>query len=447
MNLLRWLSWFKREKIAFLIASLALVLGAIFPWYNLPPQTLETFGTNLTLASIGRVLVAFFAILGFAFTFWFSPSRAPRLPFWSGLIAVLLFPYFITTWSPTVTFMAASYYNQGRQVTQHVEKSFAQVQTQWKQNTILSESKVLRSIFDFSIGSSRFFQMSSWDNFLLEGLGYTNNFLQFIGRGWAFTVIGFVSSLFALYLGLENQRLNTFLTDMGKFLPWVGLMSGVLVFSLLLPNIINHQLDTMLAKGQYHQVLATSQFLQSWYPPLKGDTEFLQRMAEAGFYGNEPDPALIYFAQGLERYRKKDLVRAEDFFQRSLAIEPRRFLVRGYLATIILNQGVDYFNDRNEPKNRQPGAAEDRFEQVLGLFPNHLEALYDLMLAKAVNGEFEKSALAAQQIIKIQEYFQQPSLSLLGQAYLHSGWASYDKNEIMQAWQQYRQAIDKSTWQ
>lgn len=439
--LLHCFNWFNREKITLLIASLALVLGAIYPWYHLPPQALETFGTNLSLVNAGRVLAAFFAFLGLAFTFLFKTSQAPRLPFWSGLIAVLLFPYFITTWSPTVTFLAADYYYQGQQVTKHVGENFPHVQAQWKQNISLDQPSPIPSISDFSIKDSRFFQISSWDQILVEGFGYGYSFFEFIGRGWGLTVCGFVISLLALYLGLEDAKFKVFLTDMGRFLPWGGLLIGILVFSMLLPNIINHQLDTMLAKGEYHQVLATSQTLASWYPPLKGDEAFLQRMAEARFYGNEPDdPALIYFANGLERYRLGDFMQAEDYFQQSLDIQPSGFLVRGYLATTILNQAVNYFNDN------KPGVAANLCEKVLQIFPGHIEALYDLMLARVVNGEFEKSALAGQQLIETQKYVQQPSLGLLGQVYVHSAWASYHDGDTTEAWKQYRQSIDNSTW-
>lgn len=445
-NLLSRLNWFTREKIILLVASLALVLGAVSPWYRLPPQTLAAFGANITLVNIGRVIAALLAVVCFL-TFWSNPTRPLRLTVWSGLVVVLLFPYFVTTWCPSVTFIAASYYNQNARVGQHIEKNFSHVHAQWKRQITLGSSPVNKSIFDFSIDSSRFFQISSWDKVLIEGLGYSNNFLGSIGRGWALTAIGCVLCLLAFYLSLENQSYNDFLTDMGKFLPLFCIISGILICHLLLPNIINYRLDTMLAKGQYHQVVATSKTLASWYPPLSSDTEFLQRMAAAGFYGHEPDSALIYFAKGLERYRKKDLLQAEEYFQRSLAVEPNRFLVRGYLATTILNQGVDYFNNRTETQKRAPGVAEDRFKQALQIFPGHIEALYNLMLVSVVNGKFDKSAAIAQQVIETQQYFQSPSLSLLGQAYLHSSWDSYHNNQFAQAWLEYRQAIDKGAWE
>ena len=94
MKFLRWISWFNREKITLLIASLALTLGAISPWYRLPEEALATFNANLFLANAGKLIAAVFAFLGFVFTFRFSIKHLPRLPFWIGLIAVFTFSLF-----------------------------------------------------------------------------------------------------------------------------------------------------------------------------------------------------------------------------------------------------------------------------------------------------------------------------------------------------------------
>jgi hypothetical protein len=450
-RLLHWLNRFNREKITLLIGSLALVLGAISPWYHLPPPTLEAFGINLAFINIGRAFAALLALLGFAFLFrsiWGGDRRSDRLDrtarllVWSGLIAALLFPYLITTFAPAVTLVAKAYYEQGQQVGKHVEINFPQVQAQWKQNISLEPSSPVKSIF-FSIKDSRFFQMSSWDDVWTRGLGYSNHFFGFIGQGWVLTVIGLVIVLTAFYLAFPEQALQLFLTDAGSVLPWSGLVFGLIICSLIAPNLINYQLDTLFAKGEYHQVIATSQALAVWYPPLREDEAFLQRLAEASFYGNEPDPALIDFAKGLERYRLRDFLAAEAYFQRSLALQPQHFLVREYLATAMLNQGVQSFN---QAEARKPAAAIDQFEAALQVFPGHLEALYDLMLARVVNGEFEQSAAHAQQLIQTLHYFHKPSFALLGQAYLHAAWASYHDGNLPEAWKQYRQSIDNSTW-
>ena len=445
-TIFRLLNCLNRDKITLSIGTIVLSLGVIYPWYLLPPEALKAFETNLFLTNLWRVLAALFVILSFAFTFWFNLKRAPRLIFWSGLVAVLLFPYLVTTWSPNIDFLSVAYYNQQKQVKEHVESNYSDVQAQWKQNILLKQSTPISSIFEYSIKDSRFFQISSWDKVLIEDFGYSNSFFGFIGRGWAFTAIGITIGLLAFYLGLENDKLNVFITDMSKLLPWVGIGFSILVFSLILPNITNYQTNTMFAKGEYHQTVASSQSLMSMYPPLSGDEAFLQRLAEAEFYDNASDPALIYFAKGLERYRQGDFLKAEDYFQKSLNLQPKRFLVRGYLATTILNQGVKYFNDPNNLSSHKSEAAAECFEQALRIFPGHIQALYYLMLARVVNGEFEKSASVAQQVIQSQQYSQQPNLALLGQARLHVAWDSFHNEDTTQAWNQYRQSIDSSTW-
>ncbi|MFB2897426.1 tetratricopeptide repeat protein [Aerosakkonemataceae cyanobacterium BLCC-F50] len=436
------LKWLNREKITLLISFLLLLFGAVYPWYRLPKEALETFGSNLFLANVMRFLPASLALISFTFTIFFGINRVPRWLFWVGLMTVLLFPYSMVTSSPTVNFLAKSYYNQGEKTSLHVERNFPEVQAQWKQNISLEKAIAVPSTFDISIPDSRFFQLPSWESVLVRWFGYSDSFFQFIGRGWGFTVIGLTVGLFGFYLGLKSNKIDILLEDMIQLLPGFGLvLAAIVVFSISI-NVVNYRLDTMFAKGEYAKVLATSQTLASWYPTLQGDETFLQRWAEAGFYNNQPDTALLDFVKGLELYRSNDFPTAADYFKKSLSTQ-NRFLVRGYLASAILNQGVNYFNERSSKK---PGTAADLFEKVLQIFPSNVEALYDLMLARVVSGEWQQSAAVAQNLIDTQQYFQQPKLGLIAQAYVHSTWEKYHEDNVVEAWKRYRQSIDPKTW-
>ncbi|MUG94381.1 tetratricopeptide repeat protein [Scytonema sp. UIC 10036] len=442
-NLAYWQNWLNREKIILLIGSLFLLFGATFPWYRLPTPILEAFGTNLVFTNIGRIVAGMFAFLGLAFTFLFSISHAPRSLFWTGLISVLLFPYFITTWSPKVAFIASSYYKQVESVSYHVNSNFSEVQAQWKQNIFLDKPEPPPTTFELSIQDSRFFQLPSWDKVLQNGLGYKNSFFSFIGKGWSYSWIGFVISLIGYYLADENKNVQLLIRDVSLFFLVTVLLLTIILISQVGVNIVNYQLETQFAKGEYGKVVNISKTLASWYPPLQGDEAFFERLAKAEFYGGEPEPALLNFVKGLEHYKLGDFQEAENDFQKSLYIQPNLFLARGYLASAILNQGVNYLKDSNI---RKPGTAADIFEKVLQIFPNHVEALYDLMLARVVNGEFQKSAETAKQIIQGQQYFQEPSIGLLGQAYLHLAWADYHNDDINKTWERYRQSVDPRTW-
>ncbi|MEH2327900.1 tetratricopeptide repeat protein [Nostoc sp.] len=436
-------NWFNRERVTLLIGSILLLLGAIYPWYRLPPETLEAFGTNLFWANAVRVPLALCAIAGFTYTFVFHVRQAPRLVFWGALIPILLFPYFITTWSPAVSFIAAEYYNQGEKVSSHVDKNFSEVQAQWKQNIVLDNPDVPTSSFGIKIEDSRFFQLPSWDKVILEGFGYKNSFFAFIGQGWSFSLIGVLICLMALYLACEQQGINSLTKDMKILMPVSLLLFSAILGSHIYFNIVNYQLNVQFAKGEYSQVVNTSQVLTKLYPPLQGDEEFLERLARAELYTNVPEPGLINFIQGLENYKDSNFLEAENYFQTSLEIQPNRFLVRGYLVAATLNRGVNYFN---EPNTRNAGTAADIFEQSFSIFPGHVEALYDLMLARVVNGEFQKSAEVAKKIIDGQKYFQEPGIGLMGQAYVHLTWDEYNKGNISKTWERYRQSVNTKAW-
>lgn len=439
--------WLDRGKITLLLGALILIFGAGFPWYNLPTEALEQFSTNLNFANVCRLLGLCLGVLGLVFTFWLGIQRIPRLVIWISLVFALLFPYFITVWSPAVTFVASSYFDQGLRIRLNIESNYPEIQSQWKQGMTLADSSPINSISDFLIKDSRFFQLSSWDQLLVEGFGYSNSFFWFIGRGWVLTVIGLVFTLFAVYVHPEQRRLEALISDIGKLLPWLSILFVTLVFCLILPIIADRNLDALFVKGDYQRVLSSSQQLASVYPPFSGDREFLKRWGEASYYANQPNSTLIAFAQGLEQYFAKDFAKAEAYFRQALASSPQQFLVRGFLATTLLKQGVNSFNaEAAQLSDRKPSSAAQKFEEALQVFPYHVEALYDLMIARVVNGELAESATVAKQVIKSQKYFQQPLLGLLGQAYLHTSWASYQNNSLKAAWRQYRQSVDTSAW-
>ncbi|MEE3715560.1 tetratricopeptide repeat protein [Tumidithrix elongata RA019] len=445
-KLTSWLSWVNRQKIVVLIGAIALGLGAVFPWYQLPPQGLEAFSVNLFWINIGRLFAAILALFGFAAVFYYGISRLPRQLFWIGLVAVLLFPYCVTTLSPTVSFLATTYSSQNDRVSAHIDRNFSEVQAQWKQSIKLNPSKPTESIFDLRITDSRFFQMPSWERVWMEGFGYNNSFFSFIGRGWGVTVTGLVISLMGGYLETEESELHNLLKDLSKLLPSIGILLGIIICSLIWANIANYNLSEKFAKGEYQAVIAGSRSLATLYPPFKGDTAFIERLGKAGLYTNQTNLSLVNFIRGLESYRLADFDKARDYFQLSLTEEPKNFIVRGYLASAVFNKGIDYFNGSNQLNSPKAGGAIDLFDQVLEIFPSHVEALYALMIARVVNGQFDKSAQIAKQIIEQNKYFQIQNNSLIGQAYLHMSWNDFASDRIPEAWHLYRQSIDDSNW-
>ncbi|NET72375.1 MAG: hypothetical protein F6K62_15990 [Sphaerospermopsis sp. SIO1G2] len=433
---------FNRARMTLLAAFICLFIGILSPWYKLPGAALENFQINLNIINfVGKTLAIIFVILLTGFALKFSAERITRLILWICLLITLMFPCWLNYSFPSLNFLTTAYHQQKIALIQHTEINSNQVQALWKKNITLNSSEPIKSTFPSLITHARFFQISSYDEVIQTWLGYSDRFFEFSGKGWIMTTAGIIISLTGIYLGIESQTTNLLIHDIKTIILPTLLILVILLSYIMLPNLVNYDLDTKWAKGEYKSIISTSHTLLKFYPTLQGDVGFIKRLAGASFYGNEPNYALINFTQGLENYNIQNLETAARYFEQALKIEPNYLIIRGYLATTYLNLGVEAFNQRKFSESR------DRFAKTLEIFPDHVECLYDLMIATTVNGNYEKSASIAEKIIENQKYFQLPNIGLVGQAYLHSAWSNYQNKDLNQAWIKYRQSIDKSKWE
>jgi len=451
-------AWILRRNILVaLVAITVLALGVKTPWYTLPSVLLNAFDLSIWWTNFGRVLPLCFLVVLMVQMRSEQSRQSVRIAFWLGLIITLLFPYFVMIGAPKLAYVTSSYYDQSARVAAHIDRTMPKVQAQWKQNITFSRSRPTISSPMIYARSISFFQLSSWQDFVTRGLGYNAKLFCFIGNGWGFTVIGLSISLLSLYLAVKNDSLLVLTSDLFKVFPCGLLLSIVISISLLAPSFYMFQLETLFAKGQYNQLLNLADQMEIWYPPFRDHAKFSDEVGKASYFADRPRDSLLNFSRGLERSRLGDFLQAETYFRKAVQLEPDSPLLRIYLATAILNQGIDYFNNpdkstdldnaRPQPGNaRLVGGAINYFEKVLQVLPSHLEAQYYLMLATAINNEFDRSAAIAKQLLRSQQYFQQPNLSLINQSITHMAWDSYRDGDLQLALQRYRQSIDGDTW-
>ncbi|MEM6255888.1 MAG: hypothetical protein AAF821_23500 [Cyanobacteria bacterium P01_D01_bin.156] len=403
-----------------------------------------------------------------------------RFPLWGGLGLTLLFPYMVMTWCPQQAFLALSYWHQLTQVNNQVETSFAEVQNQWKQFSSLSQFQPLSTLATFDLPDSRFFQLSQWDHVLLDGFGYSNGFFAFIGKGWSLTVISLVLLLLAVYLIPDPMKLDDFngkrwrlYRDFKYGLPVGGVIVCLLLCHMIGANLWNRSLQVAYARGDYSVVVQQTPWLMRVYPPYQGDPQVWKRYGDSHYYSGAHNPGLTAFCQGMARYQGHDFAQAIPYLEQALHQYPNLLLLREYLAAALINQGVTYFNAPTLPfsphgnnypnfansplnpiapnsqrqlNNRKPGGTSYFLEQSLLVFPGHIQALYDLMLVKAIDQQFDASAAIANTILDEQRYFQTPNVGLMGQAHLHQSWAAYHRGDLDTAWKAYRRSVDSDVW-
>ncbi|MEM6597733.1 MAG: tetratricopeptide repeat protein [Cyanobacteria bacterium P01_C01_bin.69] len=430
-----------RTRLALLGSSLCLLGGALLPWYKVPPQLITPFELDFGLTKIAQGMALLLSI-ACALSLWRIRFVAiARGCLWIGLLLFLLFPYAFTHLHPEISFITSDYFNQGILVSDSAELGILQAQNSWKQDMKLATPIVIESSIPLEINSSKFFNLSTFvEKAFLDILRYGSSFFIFISAGWALCAFGIFAALNATYIALDSrQRLSVLITDLTAVLPALALCLILSIGLSLAANIANYQLNVAFAKGQYATVVAESQQLAKWYPLLKGDTDFVMRESKARYYTGQIEPATESLALGIALYQQGAMPEAADYLQQALTTRPQLYLARGYLANTLVKQGVNQFNQQ------QTSTASTYFQRALQVYPGHIEALYDLMIAKAVQGNFSDSARLGQELIDIQTYFHPSVLgrAIVGQAHLHEAWRSFKAGDTDAAWEQYFRSLDR----
>jgi tetratricopeptide (TPR) repeat protein len=437
MRVLRRLLNLERGTLVLAASLGAFGLGMIFPWYGLPPRAMEAFAADLSWVRGGQALSAL-GVLVVLDRLARSRGSSSRTLFWAGLGAGLLFPYGVATWSVPSGYLAVEFYGQEQRMIKHAEDNFPFVQSQWKRSILLEPTSPAQSGMPLRIRESRFFQLSCW-NRVVEGLGYSNPILTFLRRGWTFYLGGCLAALLGSYL-MPHVGLAGLRHDLRRLLPAFAATMAVLGLWLLAPSLVDHRLETLFARGEHRAVLRWSRVAAAIYPPFRTDADFVLRQAAAGVHGGVPDPTGNRLARGILFYQQRELDEARDCLSDVLAESPNTPLVRAYLASTLVNLGVQQFNIGRH------AAAGDLFRQALAVYPQHVEALYDLMLSQVANAEFSASAQSGELLREVSSYYQLPSVALAGQSYLHSAWARYRAGDLDDAWEEFRKSHDRDAW-
>ena len=440
-------------------AAAALLLGAALPWYTMPADTLTVFGSSLWVAKILHI-VPILAALALAAMLLVRCSatwrRRLRLVLWAVLPFALLFPFLVSTLSPAVAYVAAAFDQQRESTSYHIETHYPEIQSQWKHSIAIDPFEevesyapdgLTRGYIDpmqsmpngrpFSVDSSTFFQLSSWDRLVMEGMNFLPGFLASVAWGWPITLIGLVVALIACYI----SRPGALYSDFANIWPWY--LAGVVGVFLILfvPCFVTRQISTWIARGQYDRAATAAHALSACYPPMEGDTPFMLQLAEIDEHTNRSTAGVQQFAQGVECYRASRLDLARNYFEQAVAKADHNFLFRGYLAATLMRIGAQEF------QQNQPAAAANDFDRARQVFPNHLQATYCSMVARAAQGDYHGSMQAAQDLRKLQKYFRQASIAAMGQTFLHEAWSDYRAGDLPKAWHAYRQSVDVGTWE
>ena len=456
MLFLDYLKRLTRIDLILLVASGGLLLGAVGSWYTLPQETLDAFGCSLWLPRLMRLIPLSLAVVVLRILWKGSSTSRQRRWVWAGLVASLLFPFLVAQFSAKICFIASAFDMQREKVANHIETHFPDVQAQWKRSIQLDTRQVDPRYVPEStvsvwgtpwetipysqpliIDGEDFFQASSWDRFVLEGLHYLPSFLGCAGHGWPITIGSLVTALLALYLAVPEN----FFVDIRRLRPWLLSTFAVVILAMVVPRMLLLKACSWHAQGKDHQAASTTKLLYYGFPQLRGDLNFNTLLVRTCQGVGSSSPVPPDFIKGIECWETQRTNDAQAYFRSAFAEADDSFLVRAYLSASYLRKGIELF-DRG-----QIASAKHQFQEVAGLFPSHIQAIYYTMVAQAVGGDFPGSAKTGQMLSETQQYFRLPTIGALGQAYLHRTWSQYRAGELDEAWNSYNKSANRGSWE
>lgn len=358
-----------------------LCAAALLPWFRVPEAQMINGGVTIVGAE-PHVTILFKAlclltVAAIALARRFTRSRIVMARLITLLLVALLhFPYCVMVWSPAVATQAAWLQAQHESMSWlggdiYGEQEIKDVD--FKRHVDVADAEMTVAAFPLPAWSISTFQWSRLPE-LVESLGYSNRFCQFVSKGWFVALAGAAFALVPLCRGARGFRFPVF-HAIGR----TGLTSLVAAVALALTPIF--VTGAILAasreaaqRGEYEASWQALQRAARMLPAIQEDTDFLiqQGILEARL-GQPTAAAALYRATILDRQGSS--APAREAFNALVANEPADSAVHREAVSALLRSSIRALNS---------GQAEEAVATlacVLAHDPCNVKALYTLQLA------------------------------------------------------------------
>ncbi|MGB8166522.1 MAG: hypothetical protein WCF18_03455, partial [Chthoniobacteraceae bacterium] len=359
------------------VLGYALLLAAIiFPWFSVPESRLADGVASIV--GVGPFVTVVFktlgvlAILGAGLT-WRVTRKCGHI---AGLLTLLIvtlffFPYFVMVWSPNVAAQASWLQ------TQHESMSWLGGDIYGEQEIKDVDFKNQVEVADAEMPVAAFHlpnwapSTMQWNRLpeLVEWLGFSNRFCQFVNKGWFIALAGAAFALVPLCRGARGFRFHVFETI--AMTAFASLSVGMLV--ALTPLFATGSLVTLsreaAQRGDHAESLRWLHLAARVLPAIRQDSAFLaqQGLLESKL-GMTTRAAALYRARQLDR--QSFSARARDEFDAILAnAQPDSALYRETVSAL-LRSSIRALN------SGQAQAAAETLDCVLAHDPCNVKALY-----------------------------------------------------------------------
>jgi hypothetical protein len=386
------------------------------PWFQIPTSTIslqdqpQTVTTDVSCWAIVFQVITIFTTGLSVGMYYLRPQRqsvAIAIAA-AGLTALLFFPHVQQTRQPRLTAQASWLQIQHENLTwfggdifrgQELEGSPAQIQM------YLSDSPRHVTVMKLPIWSLQTLGLNSLPS-LIEWLGYTNTFCQFVARGWTLSIAGLGCVLLAMIFQQEARRVASFKTAIQTTF-CCGLIG--LVFAWQAPvraSSILQQAADATQRGDHTTALEYLTDAATIWPPLKEDTWFVTQIGlSQSLLGIRSPASALHEARCLERDKQFD--RAAHSFRELAAASDNDLAVRREACRGMLRQAIRALSSGERAK------AIDSFEFVVSVEPANIKSLFALQLAYLQQGDRRRAKLAHAGLVQIYEHLHFPNKKIV----------------------------------
>ena len=387
-------------------SGVLLLLGSLtLHWFGVPTARMTSGTLTIVTVEPGATLVCKLACLGALLCVGRLrrrvASRGPRAAILTLLlVALLFFPSLAMTWTPALA-ARASWLN-----TQHENLSWLggdifneqeYKDVGWKRQLYVVDAERQVGVFRLPNWSPYMIQWGRLSD-LMEWLGYSNRFCQFVCKGWFAAMAGILCLLLSLCRGPEGLRYPVARASGFTGLSALALGAAMALAPPLLSGWLMMQARHATHRGDRPEALRWLERSALVLPAIRQDTYFVaqQGLLEHAL-GRDTPAARLYAAQRLDRQGFDAQARAR--YERLIGDTPDESPVQREAVRAILRMGIDDLNSGSTA----PAIATLLY--VLEREPCNLKALYVLQLAGLRASRFDLVRMGAGRMIEVYRRF------------------------------------------
>ena len=263
---------------------------------------------------------------------------------------------------------------------------------------------------------------------LVEWLGYTNAFCQFVTKGWILAVLGAVAILVSSFF--DGERLNLSRVGFGV----ATLAFGGVTFCIVAWSIPLHASRHLAAAGKYtsrgefESAVESMESAARVLPLLREDTYFIAQRGLLDWRLNRDTPhAAIYHANTLEQ--DAFYSQALDEYEQILETTVAGSAVHREAARALLRYAVHSLNSGDNIQ------ATAQLEHSLAIEPCNLKTIYMLQIAALRNSQHDRLFDLVDYTYELCDHLRFPTKKvILATTQQHALYAAMQDGDIDAAW-------------